>query len=433
MMRLRIVRTTSLAILTGALLLLLGSVSLIGQGSVTDPNKPIKSLNFQNAEIRSVIDHLADYGQVNMVTAPSVEATVNLSLKDVTWKQALDIVMKNFGLTAVQEDGYIRVLRTEEWMTESKSLQQHHADQNSIVPLESRIIDVDNAAAADLVVPLKSLLTARGGVEIDARTNSLIVQDIPENLTKLEAFVKELDRETSQIKISAQLVEVSSSALEEVGINWEFSGFKVESDGDKYEHSEKLFGADQVPDPISEFTFGTIQDGWDFQAKIAALISDGRGKILAHPEITTVDNKEARIQMGQKIPVKQFDGSGNVVIVYEEIGTILRVTPHITSENRILMHLKPERSTYEFDPNGLIINTNNAETNVVVENGQTAVIGGLTTQDVLENESGVPIVKDIPIIGYLFKYKKKVVENRDLIIFVTPTIVDNSLASNEGP
>jgi type II secretory pathway component GspD/PulD (secretin) len=132
--------------------------------------------------------------------------------------------------------------------------------------------------------------------------------------------------------------------------------------------------------------------------------------------------------MGQKIPVKQFDQSGNVVIVFEEVGTILTVTPHITAENRILMHLKPERSTYQFDPNGVIINTNNAETNVIVNNGQTAVIGGLTTEDEVEAEVGIPILKDIPLLGSLFKFTNRRTESRDLVIFVTPTIVDEELA-----
>jgi type IV pilus assembly protein PilQ len=139
-----------------------------------------------------------------------------------------------------------------------------------------------------------------------------------------------------------------------------------------------------------------------------------------------VDNNEARIQLGQKIPIKQFDESGNVVIEFTEVGTILRVTPHITAENKILMHLYPERSTYQFDPNGVIINTSNAETKVVVNNGQTVVIGGLTTQDVVESHVGVPILKDIPLLGYLFSYKQKRITDRDLVIFVTPTIVDDA-------
>ena len=132
--------------------------------------------------------------------------------------------------------------------------------------------------------------------------------------------------------------------------------------------------------------------------------------------------------MGQKIPVKQFDESGNVVIRFEEVGTILTVTPHITAENQILMNLRPERSTYEFDPNGVIINTSNALTNVIVSSGQTAVIGGLTTEDEVESETGVPLLKDIPLLGRLFKSTNKRMESRDLVIFVTPTIVDEELA-----
>jgi type II secretory pathway component GspD/PulD (secretin) len=119
-----------------------------------------------------------------------------------------------------------------------------------------------------------------------------------------------------------------------------------------------------------------------------------------------------------------------VVITFTEVGTILRVTPHITSENRILLKLKPERSSYTFDANGVIINTNNAETNVVVENGQTAVIGGLTTQEEIKNYTGLPILKDIPLIGYLFRYTKTQIANRDLVIFVTPTIVTEQMHSS---
>lgn len=431
-MRFKILISATSTVLVVALFVFTLAPAVVSQSGVSNPNKPIETLNFQNAEVTSVLNFLADYGQVNLVTAPQVEGNVTLSLKNVTWQQALDILTKTYNLTAIKEKSYIRVLPTEDWMKESQLEQQHASQQNAIVPLESRIIDVDNAQAADLVAAVKSLLSQRGGVEVDVRTNSLIVQDIPSNLTKVEAFVKELDRETAQIRISTQLVEVSSVALQEIGVNWDILTSKKKADGTQYDSETRMLGADKVLDPIIDFTFGTIQDGWNLQAKIAALISDGRGRILAHPVITTVDNKEARIQMGQKIPVKLFDGSGNVVIEYEEVGTILRVTPHITSENRILMHLRPERSTYEFDPNGLIINTNNAETNVVVDNGQTVVIGGLTTQDLIETEVGVPILKDIPIIGYLFKYTKKRVENRDLVIFVTPTIVENSLASTGG-
>ena len=187
----------------------------------------------------------------------------------------------------------------------------------------------------------------------------------------------------------------------------------------------------RVTDQFLKYNVVAVQRGWDISATISAIVTAGKGKIIAHPEITTIDNKEARIQMGQRVPIKQFDQSGNVVIQFQEIGTILSVTPHITAENQILMHLRPERSTLQPDPSGIIINTNNAETNVVVNNGQTAVIGGLTTQDETEQKIGLPILKDIPLLGALFSYTQKKVENRDLVIFVTPTIVDQDLAQGK--
>ncbi len=416
-----------------ALTLLILQVSVFAQAG-GDPNKPIKDLNFQNADIRSVLNFLAEYGDVNIVTSPSVEGNVNLSLKNVSWQLALDILMKTYGLTAVQEKGYIRIVPTKEYLEETSMVERHRSEQAQIVPLETEIIEVDNASAFDLVDPIQTILTDRGKVEVDKRSNSLIISEIPENIQLIREFVDELDKETAQIKISAQIVEVSSQSLEEIGINWIINGNKSvrKSSGYEadYDHTTQV-EADEVSDPVGSFTFQTLQPGWDLTATLQALTSDGNGKIVAHPEITTVDNKEAKIQSGQKIPIKTFDPSGNVVITFEEVGTILRVTPHVTSENRILMHLLPERSTYAFDPNGIIINSNNAETNVVVENGQTVVIGGLTTQDIIESHIGVPVLKDIPVLGYLFGYKKKQVENRDLVIFVTPTIVGNDLAATD--
>ena len=413
-----------------ALTLLILQVCVLADNG-NDPDKPIKNLNFQNAEIRSVLNFLAEYGDVNIVTSPEVEGTVNISLKNISWQMALDILMKTYSLTAVQEKGYIRIVPTKNYLEETSMVEKHKNEQAQIVALETEIIPVDNANASDLVDPIESILTDRGKVEIDKRSNSIIINEIPDNIPLIREFVHELDKETSQINISAQIVEVNSSTLEEYGVNWSLTGSKSvrKSSGYQadYDHTTSVT-ADDVSDPVGQFTFSTMQPGWNLEATIQALISDGNGKIVAHPDITTVDNKEAKIQSGQKIPIKTFDASGNVVITFEEVGTILRVTPHITSENRILMYLIPERSSYEYDPNGIIINSNNAETNVVVENGQTVVIGGLTTQDVIESHVGVPVLKDIPVLGYLFGYKQKKVENRDLVIFVTPTIVGNNLA-----
>jgi type IV pilus assembly protein PilQ len=272
-------------------------------------------------------------------------------------------------------------------------------------------------------------MTERGKATADTRSNSVVLQEVPANMQTVVDYISQLDQPAKQIKISAQLLEISANTLEEMGVNWTASGAYTTESGRRLDQKGQVM-ADRS-DPASNagrYTINLLGNDWTLNGLIEAFVEDGKGKIIAHPEITTVENREARIQMGQKVPVKQFDESGNVVIKFEQVGTILVVTPHITAENQVLLHLKPERSTYEFDANGVIINTNNAETNIIVNNGQTAVIGGLTTQDEVESEIGVPILKDIPFLGRLFKYTNKRAENRDLVIFVTPTIVESDLA-----
>lgn len=427
--------------------LLVTAVVWASSGEQTEPSEPIKTLNFQAAEIRSVIRFLADYGHVNVVVAPAVTGNVTISLSNVTWEQALEIIGRTYDLAVVYEEaGYIRILPATDYRKEMTELKKHHQEQNQLAALDTRIIRINNSTSQSIVDAVKSLLSDRGKATADPRTNSIVLQEIPENIDKVASYIAELDQPPRQIKISAQLLEVNSRSLTEIGIDWNVNGAAGSQTTAPSADQLVLNGAaagDNVAetrhttrqmldylgdDAAGQFWVRTIGSSWDLEAKISALVDDGRGKILAHPEITTIDNEEARIQMGQKVPIKQFDQSGNTIITFEEVGTLLKVTPHITSENKILMHLQPERSTYEFGQAGVIINTNNAETNIVVDNGQTAVIGGLTTQDEIENRVGLPILKDIPLLGYLFSYTKKEIVNRDLVIFVTPTIVEDFAA-----
>ena len=401
-----------------------------GLGEPGPSGKKISALNFQNAEMQSVLSFLADYGDINIVASPTVDISVTLSLQDVTWRQALDILLKTYSLTGVEEEGYIRVLPTLQFIQEQTLLEQRRAEQLSMVPLETLVIPVKHGTAGDMVTSLKQVVSQRGTIDTDARTNSLVIRDTPEHIGKVKRLVETLDKETQQIRISTQLLEIESGSLTELGIDWSVISRKSAQllDGDVAEGSFAQT-TNRVSDPAGTYTFATVQgindEDFDIEGVISALVSSNKGKIIARPEITTVDNSEAFIQMGQKVPIKQFDEAGNVVIQFEEVGTILRVTPHITSENRILLKLKPERSSYTVDAVGVIINTNNAETNVVVENGQTTVIGGLTTQTETRSRTGLPILKDIPLLGYLFRYTRTEIADRELIIFVTPTIVTN--------
>jgi type IV pilus assembly protein PilQ len=394
-----------------------------------DPSKPIKSLQFQSADIRSVLTFLADYGGVNVVIAPDVTNSVTIKLHDVLWRDAMNIIGNTYNLAIVDESsGYIRVLNGDAYRKETSEREKHNAEQRQLVALETKIVKISNSTSDDIVSAVKSLLTDRGKATSDKRSNSIILQEVPNNMEKVLAYISDLDKPAKQIKISAQLVEISSTGLEELGVKWTVQGNYTTTSGNSYNQKGEAIG-NRVSDIYGQYTLSAIQKGWSVDALVQTLVKNGKGKIIAHPEITTIDNKEAHIQVGQKVPVKQFDNAGNVVTKFEEVGTILTVTPHITAENQILMLMKPERSTYEYDANGVIINTNNAETNVIVSNGQTAVIGGLTTQDEVSTVLGIPVLKDIPLLGSLFRYSNKRTESRDLVIFVTPTIVEGDLAS----
>ena len=406
------------------------------QDEVTsDGTAPIKNVEFQGSEIRAAMTFLADYGKVNVVVAPDVVGTVTIRLRDVNWRDAMDIIGRTYDLAIVDDQaGYVRVMKAESYRVELTKQSEHEANQMKLVPLETRIIKIANSVAGDMVETVKNLLTERGKVVADTRSNSLVLQEVPENMQVVMEYVAKLDSPAKQIKISAQLLEISSEGLQELGVNWMINGgYTSEGGHTSATQTGEVMADVGAENPIGRYSVDILGSNWNLNAFVEAMVKSGKGKIIAHPEITTVENKEARIQMGQKVPVKQFDESGNVVIKFEEIGTILTVTPHITAENQVLMHLRPERSNFEFDAAGVVINTNNAETNVIVANGQTAVIGGLTTQDEAETEYGVPILKDIPLLGYLFKFKTKSTESRDLVIFVTPTIAEGDLAVNENP
>ncbi len=415
--------------------LLFGISGAVFAQSEKDPSQPIENLSFQAAEVRSVIRFLADYGQVNVVVAPNVQGTVTINLHNVTWKQALSIIGQTYGLAIVfEEEGYVRVLPADKYREEQTNVEKHKMDQKSMVSLEIKIVRLANTAAKEIIESVRSLMSERGKVEADERTNALILQEIPDNIDRVIEFIHDLDKPARQIKISAQLLEIYSTDGLNLGIDWSVTGSREVGDPNNPRTITQTAtqNGERVTDDFVTYSVKAMQHGWDVNAIVSTIVTEKKGKIIAHPEITTIENMEARIQMGSKVPVKQFDEAGNVVIKFEEVGTILRVTPHITADNQILMHLIPERSSLEPDPSGIIIKTNNAETNVVVNNGQTAVIGGLTTQDEVEDEAGIPILKDIPLLGMIFKYKEKQVEDRDLVIFVTPVIVENDLAGT-GP
>lgn len=382
----------------------------------------IKALNLQHADIHSALDFLSSYSGVNIVADPVVEGEVTLQIKNVTWHQALNIIVQTNGLVVVEGENYLRVLPQKDFIAEEMAKAKYETDKANLGKLETKVFYIDHARARSLSVSLKDLTSPRGKIDVDERTNSLIIMDRPDNLEMISVLIDSLDRETPQIRIEAKLLEIDSSSLWELGIDWS----AIRGGSSPLEVSQKTTG--EISQEIGKFTYGTVRNSYDLNTAIASLASQNRARILAQPSISTMDNQTAVILMGQEIPLKMFDQAGNVVIKMYQVGTKLVVTPHITSPTKILMHLLPERSSYSYDPNGVIISTQKAETNVVVSDGQTIVIGGLTNQEKKTSQKGIPILKDIPLLGIFFRYTKQETVTNDLVIFVTPHLVEDEMS-----
>ncbi len=382
----------------------------------------IKALNLQHADIHSALDFLSSYSGVNIVADPVVEGEVTLQIKNVTWHQALNIIVQTNGLVVVEGENYLRVLPQKDFIAEEMAKAKYETDKANLGKLETKVFYIDHARARSLSVSLKDLTSPRGKIDVDERTNSLIIMDRPDNLEMISVLIDSLDRETPQIRIEAKLLEIDSSSLWELGIDWS----AIRGGSSPLEVSQKTTG--EISQEIGKFTYGTVRNSYDLNTAIASLASQNRARILAQPSISTMDNQTAVILMGQEIPLKMFDQAGNVVIKMYQVGTKLIVTPHITSPTKILMHLLPERSSYSYDPNGVIISTQKAETNVVVSDGQTIVIGGLTNQEKKTSQKGIPILKDIPLLGIFFRYTKQETVTNDLVIFVTPHLVEDEMS-----
>ncbi|MDP2959901.1 MAG: secretin N-terminal domain-containing protein, partial [candidate division Zixibacteria bacterium] len=246
--------------------------------------KVLKSLTLQNAEVHSVMSFLAEEGRTNIVVAPAVSGTVTLSLKGVTWRQALEIITKTYNLATIEEPGYIRVLPLQDYLNELTITQKHQADQKTLVSLQTEIISVKNGTAADLIKPLKASLSDRGTIDVEERTNSLIVRDIPENVSRAKEMVKALDKETGQIKISAQLLEVETGTLTELGVDWSAVPFLQGSEDGTItnEMTIKQEANKLLPDDrIGNFIFKTVQADFNLQTVISALVKSSRAKIVA--------------------------------------------------------------------------------------------------------------------------------------------------------
>ena len=404
------------------------------------------TMEVEGADVRTVLKAIAEFSGRNIVVGKDVKGTVKVALRNVSWQDALRTILRSNGLDYADEGGILRVDDAAKLNSEAVDRETARAKQAELVPLETAIIKLNYANAAELSTSLQSSISRRGQMQVDKRTNSLIVSDLPANIETITKMAQALDSTTPQIEITAKLVDVDAEALRGVGIDWRIGGksknfvypFGDPQAGKPIELAPLKPGNDPsqglypdvttgIADPAATITYGVFNKSWgELEAQLQLLEQSRKANIISNPRVTTVDNREAKILVGQKIPLIVQDVAGNPVSQLQTIGIQLKVTPHLTQDKKIVMDLHPEvsdLSTQSTVQGGVIINTSEADTRVMVDDGQTAVIGGLIRTNDSHVRRGVPLLKDIPLVGALFRSDNVVKQNRELIIFVTPRIL----------
>jgi type IV pilus assembly protein PilQ len=404
--------------------------------SAIPETQPI-SMDFQNADIRTVLRSFSVYSDKNIIAGPDVEGPVSVHLEDVPWRKALDIVLKANGYGAREEEGVIRVAPWDQFLSEEIKLNEAERKREDLVPLTTRVVDVSFARADEIIRPLEGILSHRGVLDVDDRTNSVIVSDIPERVDDIAKLVRELDNETPQVEITAKLVDLDARVTRELGIKWDAQNVSVPGIQGEYSATVDVTGQmdasstttqQTVSQPKAQLEIGKVLGpNGSFEATINALESENKATIISNPKITTLNNREATIIVGKKIPLIVSDEAGNPITQLTTVGIQMRVIPHVNSETgEITLDLHPEVSDLSSQATvqgGIIIVTSEADTRVMVKNGETAVIGGLIRDNDSIYESGIPVLRSLPLLGRLFGSKSKVNEKRELVIFVTPRIV----------
>ncbi|MFT6269335.1 MAG: type IV pilus assembly protein PilQ [Alphaproteobacteria bacterium] len=413
--------------------------------------KPI-SLDFQDVPVRQLLQIIAQVNGFNLVTTDTVSGNVTISLSGVPWDQALEMILQIRGLDKRLEGNILLIAPSEELAArETQALQSKQQAQN-LAELTSANIAINYARATELAVILKSpeggILSARGTVSVDERTNTLLIRDTQESIDEARKTIKVLDIPVKQVLIESRMVTVRDNASEQLGVRWGFTSNT--SDGAT---SGSLLGADlansgSVPSTITDrlnvnlpvanaagrigFQIASLLDGNILDLELSALESENKGEIIASPRITVANQQEAYIEQGTEIPFVQSTSSGATSVEFKKAVLSLRVTPHITPDNRIILNLVVTQDTRGDTVStstgpAIAIDTQEISTQVLVENGETIVLGGIFQQISTTDVTKVPLLGDLPFIGKLFSTTGQREEKRELLIFVTPKIITTDI------
>jgi type IV pilus assembly protein PilQ len=389
------------------------------------------NIDVQGADIHTVLRTLAEYSGKNIIAGQEVEGTVTARLYDTPWDDALHSILKAHGYGYVEESGIIRVGVLQK--IRSEELEDAAADRKreDLLPIETQVVRLQFADADELKPSLQDMMSPRGKVQVDKRTNALIISDIPDYVAKVAAMANDLDSRTPQVEIVSKIVDVSADNSRDLGIQWD--AINLQPRGSNVVGGASVKGA--LTDPIGKLRLGTVQSWGQLDAILDALEKNKKANVVSNPNITTVNNREARILVGAKIPLIVADQAGNAITQLTKIGIQMSCTPHVDSDHTITMDLHTEVSELSSQATvqgGVIIQTSEADTRVLVENGDTAIIGGLVRNVKSSNNSGVPVLQDIPLLGWLFRNSNMVDSKRELIIFVTPRLIEAGQKSH-GP
>ena len=412
------------------------------------------SLDFQDVPVRQVLQIIAQVNGFNLVTTDTVTGNVTISLSGVPWDQALDMILKIKGLDKRLEGNILLIAPTEELTARETQQLQSKQQVAELAPLVSTNVQINYAKAQDIATILKgtenSILTPRGSVAVDERTNTLLLRDTQTSINEAKSLVDALDIPIKQVLIESRMVTVRDNASESLGVQWGLSdtvnngavsgsltGADSIASGVVPSITDRLNVALPVSNPAGRIgiQIARLLDGTIIDLELSALESENKGEVIASPRITVANQHEAYIEQGTEIPYVQATSSGATSVEFKKAVLSLKVTPHITPDNRIIMDLVVTQDTRgdtvsTSTGDAVAIDTQEINTLVLVENGETIVLGGIFQQSTSNDVRKVPLLGDLPFVGYLFKNTSEVLEKRELLIFVTPKILTDKLRTN---
>ncbi len=421
-------------------------------------------IDLRDADIHNVLRLLAEVGNVNIVTSDDVSGNVTIRMHNVPWDRALEVILAARSL-GMQRDGNIIRIAPQSVLDKERELAIERQKQQQVMePLETRLIPVSYALGSELAPRARELLSSRGTLTVDERTNVMIARDVRGNLEQVEQLVRALDTQTPQVLVEARIVEATSQYSRDVGIQWGGDSSlntitgnptgllfpsSVGVNGGASDGMTPTAGLSPVSRTVANpnfavnlpaavgagaggalgITLGSIAQNLNLNARLSAAESTGVLRIVSSPRILTLDNREALIAQGTLIPYSQISAAG-IQTAFQEAKLQLRVRPHVTADGSVSMHVRITRDEPDFNNTGArgdpTILKREAETDLLIQDGRTAVIGGIYTRNTGRNVDGVPLFGDIPIIGALFQRRRTSDRRTELLIFLTPRIVNRA-------